>query len=111
MKQDEMMESQIVSEVNARREPARMIARRQKEMKESKKATTETDDMTEDEEKKVMNSEDREDLENEASESQLDDVKDELDNVVQSWRERARWFVQISTRISGKPLFWKRGTR
>lgn len=87
MKQDEMMESQIVSEVNARREPARMIARRQKEMKESKKATTETDDMTEDEEKKVMNSEDSEDLENEASESQLDDVKDELDNVVQSWRE------------------------
>eukprot|EP00584_Thalassiosira_punctigera_P002891 CAMPEP_0172533846 /NCGR_PEP_ID=MMETSP1067-20121228/6409_1 /TAXON_ID=265564 ORGANISM="Thalassiosira punctigera, Strain Tpunct2005C2" /NCGR_SAMPLE_ID=MMETSP1067 /ASSEMBLY_ACC=CAM_ASM_000444 /LENGTH=928 /DNA_ID=CAMNT_0013318551 /DNA_START=185 /DNA_END=2971 /DNA_ORIENTATION=+ len=37
IKQDERMESQIEKEVNARKEPARQIARRQKKMKEEKK--------------------------------------------------------------------------
>ena len=87
MKQDEMMESQIESDVNARKEPARMIARRQKEIKESKKAKTGNKDMTGDE-KEVTIVEDKDGVENaEASEPQLDDVKDELDKVVQSWRE------------------------
>jgi hypothetical protein len=86
MKQDEMMESQIVSEVNARKEPARMIARRQKEMKESQEAKAEDVNMAEDG-KEVMIVEDKDGGEKEASESQLDDVKDELDNVVRSWRE------------------------
>eukprot|EP00984_Skeletonema_dohrnii_P012269 scaffold4962_cov151-Skeletonema_dohrnii-CCMP3373.AAC.2 len=83
MKQDEMMESQIMSEVNARKEPARMIARRQKELKESKKTKAENEDM-----KEAMMVEDKDGVKKaEETESQLDDVKDELDGVVKSWRE------------------------
>ena len=87
MKQDEMMESQIVSEVNARKEPARMIARRQKELKESKKTKTENDDMVGNE-KEEMLVDQKDGVENsEKTESQLGDLKDELDGVVKSWRE------------------------
>ncbi len=88
MKQDEEMESQIVSEVNARKEPARMIARRQKELKESKKAAkAENEDMKESE-KGAAIVEDMDGVEKtKETESKLDDVKDELDGVVKSWGE------------------------
>lgn len=87
MKQDEVMESQIVSEVNARKEPARMIARRQKELKESKKAKAENEDMKESEQGAAI-VEDMDGVEKtKATESKLDDVKDELDGVVKSWGE------------------------
>ena len=87
LKQDEMMESQIVSEVNARKEPARMIARRQKELKESNKVKAENEDMVGDE-KGTMLVEEKDGLEkSDATESQLGDLKDELDGVVKSWRE------------------------
>ena len=84
MKQDEMMESQIVNEVNARKEPARLIARRQKEMKESKKAKAKNEG-NENESMVVDGKDGVEDKK--ASESRLDDVKDELDDVVRAWRE------------------------
>ena len=87
MKQDELIESQIESEVNARKEPARMIARRQKELKESKKAKAENEDMAGSgkDATKVENMDGVE--KTKATESQLDDVKDELDGVVKSWGE------------------------
>lgn len=89
MKQDELMESQIVSEVNARKEPARMIARRQKELKESKKAAkVENDDMKESEnEPAIVEDMDGVEKTKATEDSKLDDVKDELDGVVKSWRE------------------------
>lgn len=95
MKQDEMMESEIVNQVNARKEPARMIAKRQKEMKESKKAMTENEDMVEDKKEikedhgmAVVEKDDGEEDGGKVNdEARFDDVKDELDKVVESWRE------------------------
>jgi hypothetical protein len=94
MKQDEMMESEIVNQVNARKEPARMIAKRQKEMKESKKAMTENEDMVEDKKEikedhgmDVVEKDGEEEDSKVNNEARFDDVKDELDKVVESWRE------------------------
>ena len=95
-KQDEAMEAQITNEINARKEPARLIARRQKEMKIIKK---------EQEEKVVRAAQDVEMSEETAKEGVSmieDDVvstnvegnddassdpNDQFETILQSWRE------------------------
>lgn len=106
IKQDERMESQIEKEVKARKEPARDIARRQKKTKEEKKKNKEKESaimevMEEDDSKKmdgakedqsndatmVVEEEEDEDGSKPNKEAEEGDLKQELDDVVQSWKD------------------------
>ncbi|EED90979.1 predicted protein [Thalassiosira pseudonana CCMP1335] len=103
-KQDEDMESEIVNEINARKEPARLIARRQKEEKDrlkEQKQQLKTKDgdgvaiMEDGDNTKQIESAGTADaamVEDDASgmegaETADVDLKEELDNVIQSWRD------------------------
>ncbi|KAL7490127.1 hypothetical protein ACHAW6_015845 [Cyclotella cf. meneghiniana] len=102
-KQDEAMESAIVQEINARKEPARLIARRQKEMKKAKeenkqggeenvKKCTKEDFMEMEEEKKTPNEDGvtmvvEDDISRDNDSDKSSDPKDDLDAVLYSWRE------------------------
>ncbi|KAL3785617.1 hypothetical protein HJC23_004765 [Cyclotella cryptica] len=104
-KQDEAMESAIVQEINARKEPARLIARRQKEMKKAKEEgkegrdenvtkSTQEDGMEMEDENKTpkedcatMVVEDDTSRDNDNNNDETADPKDELDAVLYSWRE------------------------
>lgn len=98
MKNDESVEMQVVSQVNARAEPARMIARRQKEMKlninvvadGSPTSIMEEEMVGEVEEKQsiVMAVDDDESITNQQQQKQQaeDGLKDELDKVVSEWK-------------------------
>jgi hypothetical protein len=100
-RQDEAMESEIANEINARKEPARMIARRQKEMKAKKQGVVvenndknkKVDDAvdTMDEDKKEDNAtimvEDDSNTENGKAVSESFDPREELEVIMQYWRE------------------------
>lgn len=107
MKNDENVEMQVVSQVNARAEPARLIARRQKEMKAKMNDGSTMDEVVEVEEAPSTNAADQtdknEDMDavmvvddneesstNEHQQQQKqkaeDDLRDELDNVVSEWK-------------------------
>lgn len=99
-RRDEAMESEITNEINARKEPARMIARRQKEMKAKNKGVVDVnknnkvgDAMdTMDEDKKegctTVMVEDDSNTGNEVKvESESSDPREELEIIMQYWRE------------------------
>ena len=90
-KQDEAMESEITNEINSRKESARSIARRQKEMKAKKVAEAATDAKVNNESVE-MNQEKKEgvamvedDTANITTTSS--DPKDALEPILHSWRE------------------------
>mmetsp|Transcript_6997 Transcript_6997/g.15095 ORF Transcript_6997/g.15095 Transcript_6997/m.15095 type:complete len:880 (-) Transcript_6997:4-2643(-) len=99
-KQDEQMESQIVKEINQRKEPARMIARRQKKLREEREKfkqcnqqrpeAMDDDDIATKDVKTIQVSGamvvEQEGDEKKPDQSSVGDLKDELDGVVQSWR-------------------------
>jgi hypothetical protein len=112
VKRDQEMESQIVSEVNAKKEPARLIARRQKQLKEEKKRIKKEqqlqqqqqplgDDVAMEDEAKEGNL--KKDADNAAmvveddsvskdgngskAQHEEEELKKQLDDVVQSWRD------------------------
>ncbi|KAL7540799.1 hypothetical protein ACHAXR_011193 [Thalassiosira sp. AJA248-18] len=108
LKQDEEMESSVVKDVNSRKEPARLIARRLKQQKEEKKKkkkdSSSTMGMEEDgkdntsakkeaEGDVAMIVEEEDDNASKTAEQQEEkeekegDLQQELDNVVQSWRD------------------------
>ncbi|KAL7465094.1 LOW QUALITY PROTEIN: hypothetical protein ACHAXS_005422 [Conticribra weissflogii] len=99
--QDEQMESQIVKEINQRKEPARMIARRQKKLREEKEKLKQshqqghgamddddiaTKDVKTGQESAAMVVEQEGD-EKKPDQSNAGDLKDELNHVLQSWRD------------------------
>jgi hypothetical protein len=100
-KQDEAMESEVTSEINARKEPARLIARRQKEMKAKKQEDAEDKvdnnnkkagdnvEMMEDDKKEgvVVMVEDYANKEiHQGEEVKMVDPQDELETIIKSWR-------------------------
>jgi len=106
IKRDSSLESQIVSKINARKEPAREIARRQKKMKEENtkddvQAMEEENtakDMKESAEAKAAVSNDEESevsmaieedavTEEEKKQEQEDELKDKLDSIVSKWKD------------------------
>jgi len=106
IKQDLSLESQIVSKINARKEPAREIARRQKKMKEENtkddvqamEEDNTTKDMKESTEAKAAVSNDEESevsmaieedavTEEEKKQEQEDELKDKLDGIVSKWKD------------------------
>ncbi|KAL3805421.1 hypothetical protein ACHAWO_006225 [Cyclotella atomus] len=91
-RQDEAMESEVTHEINKRKEPARLIARRQKEMKAKKQE--DYVEMQNDKKEGVVMVEDdaskyessiRQEGEAEASVAAAD-PQDQLETIVQSWR-------------------------
>jgi len=107
IKQDLSLESQIVSKINAKKEPAREIARRQKKMKEENKKDDDvqameeentTKDVKESSEAKAAVSNDEESevsmaieedavTEEEKKQEQEDELKDKLDGIVSKWKD------------------------
>ncbi|KAL9186095.1 hypothetical protein ACHAXT_005333 [Thalassiosira profunda] len=107
IKQDAAMESQVVQEVKARKEPAREIARRQKKMKEEREAAKQAqmlqgaEGMELEEEKQESKEEgaaeataamvveddaSKEDVNAQQQQEEEGKLQQELDDVVQSWR-------------------------
>jgi len=107
IKQDLSLESQIVSKINAKKEPAREIARRQKKMKEENTKDDDvqameeentTKDVKESAEAKAAVSNDEESevsmaieedavTEEEKKQEQEDELKDKLDGIVSKWKD------------------------
>lgn len=101
-KQDEQMESQIVKEINQRKEPARMIARRQKKLREEKEKFKQCNqqgpEAMDDEDVATKNvntvkesgvmvvEQEGDEKKPDHDHSSVGDSKDELNGVVQSWR-------------------------
>ena len=106
-KRDEEMESQIAHDIKQRKEPARSIARRQKEMKKDRETqkqqekegqveTMEEDNTVSKESKPVQeggamiveaDGEEKDKQDIKVEDTPAGDLKDELDGVVQSWRD------------------------